>query len=159
SAAVRLQNAYAALRALHLRIGAGQIAGVQQLKGRSALAEDLLRAGDVRIVRSSGPEYAGPVEQRLLRAGRKLQPILQRALRRSGVDLVASVAHADDSGFPSRARTAVPCPVGVDKDHLQARACQVPRAPGPENSCADHGHIGAVHRLRPNTSVRWRAVI
>src|SRR5262249_1741796 len=82
--------------------------------------------------------------QGLVGALRELLPEGQRAQGPAGVDLLASVAHADHAGLAAGAGPAVARAVGVEERDLPARSDQVEGGPGsehpgPDPDCRSHG--------------------
>src|SRR5262245_48437037 len=71
---------------------------------------------------------------------RELLPHFERAPRKSRVDLVGAIGHADDPGLAAGAGAAAAGTVRVDDFDLSPALQQVIGGPGPEDSGADNDH-------------------
>ena len=127
--------------------------------GNADAGERLQGRARPRVLFVRHPEHARLVEERRASAARgERLPLLERSPGPARVELVRSVAHAQDARLSARAGAAAGGTVGVDERDRLPCALEVPRRPGPEDAGSDDGRV-VDHAARPRGGQRMRPTL
>src|ERR1039458_2235942 len=140
-AALRLEDAPCAWGELHLGISRFQLRRAEHFKMRAAFGQRPARVCGVGIAFGRSPKDAGLVKQRLASLLAELLPEDQRTHGRAGVDLIGTVAHANDARFAARAGPRVGRAVSVGEHYLEADLTKTMSRPCAKHTSADHGYV------------------
>src|SRR5215475_699615 len=98
-----------------MRITLSDLPRTELLARHTYLAQQVPHATDMSIGIVTQPQHSGRVEQLHTHLGKKLLPHRKRTPGPIGVELVRTIAHADNAGLTAGAGPAIPRAVGVDQ--------------------------------------------
>ena len=157
---LRLQHPAGDRAEVELRIPLFERGPVERLVRRAEPSQCLNGLVGGRVIGTGHPQDPGSGEELLTGIPKQIQPGIKRALRPSGVDLLAAIADAEDARGATGARAGVAGAERVNQDDRPSASAELQGRPGAECAGADHHDIGSArhHTLgRRRQSRRARA--